>query len=248
MKGVILGGGLGTRLRPSTNNRNKHTLLVANRAMIEYPILRLCCEGITDICICLNGPYGRQVEDVVGDGHHLGCHVSYFYESGDVMGPGRSLLEAKEWGSSNENIAVLFGDGIFFSPLKLAEKNSPNIFLMHLSAKGPDDPSKYAQARIGNGLVLDLVEKPNTLVSTLVQTGAFIFSADVFDVIEDLAQTRLRDQEIGITDINLHYVSKSCLSYSLLPYGAYIDCGTFKALYEAERRLIESRLLGISIY
>ncbi len=239
MKGVILGGGLGTRLRPLTNTRNKHTLLIAGRPMIEYPIVRLVCEGITDIAICLNGPYGHQVEEVVGDGQDLKCKVQYFYDKNNVVGgPGYSLAEASEWCErDNGDIVVLFGDGIFFSPLGLMEHRGPHMLLMNLPPGGADDPSKYAQARVEGERVLELVEKPKQLVSTLVQAGAFIFPPSVFSVIDQIKRKTPPGCEIGMTEINQWYASKGSLTFTRINQGDYIDCGTPDALREAEERV-----------
>lgn len=237
MLGIVLAGGFGTRLRPLTNTRNKHTLPIADRAMVDYPLMLLVSEGITDIGICLNGPYGRQVEEVVGDGSRLGCKIAYFYKL-NVGGPARSLNLARDWAlEQRADIAVLFGDGIFFSPLQLASRRGPHMYLMNLPQGGADGPEKYAQARTDGERVIELVEKPTRLVSTLVQAGAFVFPVDVFKVISHLERHIPQEREIGITDVNNEYVRDGRLTHSLIEPGHYIDCGTPEAFEEAEARI-----------
>jgi glucose-1-phosphate thymidylyltransferase len=248
-RGIILAGGLGTRLSPITDTCNKHTIHIAGRAMIEYPIARLVAEGVREIAICLNGPFGNQVESVVGNGNHLGCTVQYFYAD-VVRGPGKSLEEAREWGSkSAEDIVVLFGDGIFFHPLNLSKVTGPHMFLMDLPPGGADGPEKYAQARIEKGIIIELIEKPKVLISTLVQAGAFVFPSNVFAIISSIDAQTPRDKEIGITEINQWYIrSNHGLKFSIISQDSYIDCGTPEALHEAETRVYATQKAGSSIF
>lgn len=246
--GIIHGGGLGTRLRPITNTCNKHTIPIAGRPMIEYPIRRLVSEGITDIIMCINGPFGHQMPEMVGDGSRYGCRVTYI--DCNHLGPGtaRSLIGVAEQWTITEDFVTVFGDGIFFAPLSCRQYAGPHIYLMDLPPGGPDDPSKYAQARVCGGRVVELVEKPPTLVSTLVQAGAFIFTPEAFAIAHELDRCTDPKIEIGMTDINQVYAARGVLTYSLIHPGDYIDCGTPDALVEAGERVTAFRSNGDSIF
>lgn len=122
------------------------------------------------------------------------------------------------------------------------------MFLMELPPGGADDPMKYAQATIKDDLIIDLVEKPEQLVSTLVQTGVSVFPPTVFDVVQGIRDTTPLDQEIGMTCINQIYVEEGCLRHVILPPQSYVDCGTHEALAEAQRRILALRQEGTSIF
>lgn len=237
MKGIILAGGLGTRLSPLTNPLNKHLLPVYDKPMIVHAIETLVAGGIHEIMVLLNGYHPGLFLEMLKDGLHLGCHLTYRYEEIRGEGPGNTLLLAERW-VGQEDFVLILGDGVFFTELTFANKQAPHMFVMPLA--GDDDPSKYGQVKISEGRVTEMVWKPTEIFSDLIQTTCFILPKDAFARIRQA--TRLANGEWPITALTQQYVDAGLMTCTELPPQSYIDCGTIDALSKAGIRQMTRKI------
>ena len=174
MKGVILAGGLGTRLRPMTRVTNKHLLPVYDRPMICYPIQQLVTCGIDDILVVTGGGSAGDFLELLGDGEEFGLkHLNYAYQDGEG-GIAQALGLAKDF-SAGEPLMVLLGDNLFQNSLEEAighysQGEGAMIFL-----KEVDDPERFGVAILEDDRVVRVIEKPNTAQSNLAVTGCSVF-------------------------------------------------------------------------
>lgn len=234
MKGLIIGGGAGTRMHPLTDPLNKHLLPVYDRPMIMHVIDTLVKGGITDIMLLLNGKYPGLFLEMLENGTTLGCNIVYAYVRA-TAGPGGTLLLAEPW-VGEEDVAVILGDSLYFTHLAISEKKGPHIFTMELTEMD-DDPSKYGQVRVDGTHVTALVDKPKERFSDLIQTACFIFPPDVFQRVRRLQYSP--EGELTMGSLVEEYVREGRLQYTMLPPRSYIDCGTKEALYKASARVRE---------
>lgn len=234
MKGLIIGGGAGTRLHPLTNPLNKHLLPVYDRPMIMHVIDTLVKGGVTDIMLLLNGKYPGLFLEMLENGTTLGCNIVYAYVRA-TTGPGGTLLLAEPW-VGEEDVAVILGDSLYFTHLAISEKKGPHIFTMELT-EADDDPSKYGQVRVDGRHVTALVDKPKKRFSDLIQTACFIFPPDVFQRVRKLQHSP--EGELTMGSLVEEYVREGQLRYTMLPPRSYIDCGTKEALHKASVRIRE---------
>lgn len=230
MKGVILAGGLGKRLKPLTDPLNKHLLPIYDKPMIEWAVNILVDGGIADILVLLNGLHPGMFLEILGDGSDFGCEISYRF-SKQIAGPGRTLMLAEKW-INDEDFVVILGDGIFFVKLPLLEIGSPHMFVSPLN--NFDDPRKYGQVKLSNRFIESIIWRPQELFSNLIQATCFKFSSDAFQRLKALDENTRG--EVHITALTSQYVNEGKMKYTLLPEFSYIDCGTVEALYAASKR------------
>ncbi len=238
MKGVILAGGLGTRLRPCTNVTNKHLLPVYDRPMIYYPIQTLINVGITDIMIVTGGQFAGDFLKLLGNGRDFGLkHIDYTYQEGE--GGIADALSLCEYYSQGQSLCVVLGDNIIEGNIKTAvnryrsggEKGA--LILL----KEVEDPHRFGVAEVKNGKVTNIVEKPKNPPSNLAVTGFYMYDSKVFDFIKNLKPSGRG--ELEITDVNNKYLSLGELSYEMLD-GWWTDAGTFQSLHRASNLVAES--------
>jgi len=233
MKGVILAGGLGKRLKPLTDPLNKHLLPVYDKPMIEYVVNTLVDGGVNNILVLLNGLHPGLLLEMLEDGSKFDCEISYRF-SQQVGGPGRTLMLAEKW-VDNEDFVVILGDSVFFVQLPLIKVEAPHMFISPLDKF--DDPRKYGQVKISNGFIKSIVWKPENLFSDLIQTTCFKFPPDVFSRLKKMDE-HIKG-EISITALTSQYVNEKKMRYTILPKFSYIDCGTIEALYIASKKVRE---------
>ncbi|MFA9478017.1 sugar phosphate nucleotidyltransferase [Phycisphaerales bacterium AB-hyl4] len=231
MKGIILAGGLGSRLRPLTLVTNKHLLPVYDRPMIYYPIQCLLNAGINEILIVTGGEHAGDFLKLLKNGKQLGVkHLEYAYQEGE--GGIADALQLAEEFADGEKVCVILGDNIIEGNIK---KAAGDFFTQPTGAKlllkEVDDPERFGVAEVDDkGAVTNIVEKPKKPKSNLAVTGIYFYDADVYDICRTLEPSNRG--ELEITDVNNAYLKRGDLSHEVLD-GWWTDAGTFESLYRA---------------
>lgn len=230
MKGVVLAGGLGTRLNPLTKITNKHLLPVYDKPMIFYPIETLIKAGIVDIMIVTGGSYAGDFLRLMGNGKEFGLkHINYTYQEGE--GGIADALSLAEYFADGEPICVILGDNLIEKNIVRAvekyrkQKNGAKIIL-----KEVPDPERFGVAGIKKGKLLRIVEKPVKPESNLAVIGIYMYDSTVFDIIKTLKPSNRG--ELEITDVNNAYIRKGKMTWETLQ-GWWTDAGTFESLLRA---------------
>lgn len=230
MKGVVLAGGLGTRLHPLTKVTNKHLLPVYDRPMIYYPIQTLVEAGIHDILIVTGGNNSGDFLTLLGNGREFGLeHLNYTYQEGH--GGIAEALGLAEYFAAGEKICVILGDNIIQKPITHAvnafrnQKEGARILL-----KEVPDPERFGVAELDGNRVTRIVEKPKSPVTSFAVTGIYMYDARVFEIVRTLVPSGRG--ELEITDVNNAYIEAGTLAWDLLE-GWWTDAGTFSSLFRA---------------
>lgn len=230
MKGVVLAGGLGTRLFPLTKITNKHLLPVYNRPMVTYPIECLVRAGITDALIVTGGNHPGDFLRLLGNGKSYGLdHISYAYQEGEGgIADALALAEAHAAGGP---VCVILGDNIIERSIKDAVKSyqtqggGARILL-----KRVEDPQRFGVAELKGDKVLRIIEKPADPPSNYAVIGVYVYDSEVFRFIKGLKPSARG--ELEITDVNNMYIERGLMSWSILE-GWWTDAGTFDSLLRA---------------
>ena len=240
MKGVILAGGLGSRLLPLTKVTNKHLLPVYQKPMIYYPIETLVDAGVRDLMVVTGGNSSGDFLRLIGNGKQFGLnHVSFAYQDGEG-GIADALKLAGNF-AGGEKIIVMLGDNIIGSSIRssvkkfLKQKSGARVIL-----KKVQDPERFGVAELKGKKVISIEEKPKKPKSSFAVTGIYMYDHQVFDVISNLKPSKRGEFEI--TDVNNWYLKKNMLEFDMLS-GFWSDAGTFESLrYSSELvRLQETR-------
>ena len=240
MKGVILGGGKGTRLDPFTRIINKHLLPVGPYPMIYWPINKLKQAGVTEILIVTNKQDLRSFKELFGNGDELGVKLTYTVQSEKGGGIADALVCAKSF--VDNQCIVMLGDNLFDDDLRpFIEDFQNEPYGAKVLLKEVKDPKRYGVAILDEEkkTILSIIEKPDNPSSTFCVTGVYFYDKNVFDLIE-LLQPSTRS-ELEITDINNLYIRGKGLRYDILK-GWWLDAGTHEALFEANKHFFETRL------
>lgn len=230
MKGVILAGGLGTRLLPMTRVTNKHLLPVYDRPMIYYPLQQLVHAGVEEILVVTGGEHAGDFLKLLRNGQDFGLrHLSYAYQEGEG-GIAEALGLARDFADQGPVVVVL-GDNVFQEPLAPAAdafRADPAGAMILL--KEVEDPERFGVARLEDGRVVEILEKPIQPPTRLAVTGCYFYDGGVFEVIGGLAPS-LRG-ELEITDVNNYYVEAGTMRHRVLG-GWWTDAGTVPSLHRA---------------
>lgn len=236
MKGVILAGGLGTRLHPLTRVTNKHLLPIYDRPMIHYPIQSLLNAGIDEILIVTGGEHAGDFLKLLGNGKHLGVkELHYTYQEGE--GGIADALKLAEDFAENGKICVVLGDNIIEGNIRravadfFAQPTGAKLLLKEVS-----DPQRFGVPRVDGDRITEIVEKPTDPPTNLAVTGIYFYDRDVFRIAETLKPSERG--ELEITDVNNAYIVRGDLTYDVLD-GWWTDAGTFESLYRATRLVAE---------
>jgi len=230
MKGVILAGGLGTRMYPLTKVTNKHLLPIYNKPMIYYPIQTLVDAGITNIMIVTGGNSAGDFMRLIGNGHEFGLkQVSYAYQEGE--GGIAAALSLAEPFAGDDRIVVILGDNIIESNIKpFADRYRKQKSGAKILLKKVPDPERFGVPTLKNNKIIRIDEKPKNPASSFAVIGIYMYDGYVFDVIKNLKPSRRG--ELEITDVNNAYLKKGNLSYDIMD-GWWTDAGTFDSLLKA---------------
>ena len=212
MKGVVLAGGLGTRLKPLTNITNKHLLPVYNTPMIYYPLRSLVDAGIEDIMIVCGGQHAGEFLRLLGNGAEFGLN----------------------------KIVVFLGDNIIESSIAGAVEEFRNQESgARILLKEVEDPRDYGVVHFAaDGSIDRIIEKPTDPPSNFAVVGIYMYPANVFDIIRNLKPSKRH--ELEITDVNNLYLSRHELKHSILE-GWWADAGaSIDAYYETIVKVAQS--------
>ena len=237
MKGIVLAGGLGTRLLPLTKVTNKHLLPVHDSPMIYYPLRTLINAGITDILLVTGGNNAGDFLRLLGNGSEFGLkHINYTYQEGE--GGIAAALDLAEFFAAGEKICVVLGDNIIEKNICQAveafrrQKDGAQILL-----KKVPDPQRFGVPVFEGKRVVRIEEKPKHPKSEYAVTGIYMFDRTVFDIIKTLKPSNRG--ELEITDVNNTYIERGNMSWEVLD-GWWTDAGTFDSLLAASRLVAET--------
>jgi glucose-1-phosphate thymidylyltransferase len=222
MKGIVLAGGLGSRLRPLTKITNKHLLPIYDKPMVYYPIEMLVEAGITDIMLVTGGNSAGDFFRLIRNGEDFGLsRMHYAYQAGEG-GIAEALGLAREF-VGDDRMIVILGDNILQYGIKQAvaafmEQQSGARILL----KEVDHPQEYGIAEIVGGRIHNIIEKPKEPPSNLAVIGVYMYFADVFEIITTLKPSGRN--ELEITDVNNAYLQRGELMYDLVE-GWWLDAG-----------------------
>lgn len=229
MKGVILAGGFGNRLKPLTEITNKHLLPIYNKPVIFYPIETLIKSGIREILVVTGPEYAGGFMKLLGSGQKFGCEF-YFAVQEEAGGIADALKRAKQF-VGKDSVAVILGDNIFeneFFDTVSKFKKGATLFL-----KKVHDPERFGVAEINDKQkIIRITEKPKSPASPYAVTGFYLYDSEVFTIIETLIPSGRG--ELEITDVNNHYIERDELQ-GVFIQGKWTDAGTFESLYEANQ-------------
>jgi len=237
MKGVILAGGLGTRLYPLTKVTNKHLLPVYDKPMIYYPIQTLINAGIDDILIVTGGNNAGDFLKLLGNGKEFGLkHINYTYQEGE--GGIAEALRLAEFFASGERICVVLGDNIIEKNIgKAAENFRKQKGGAKILLKEVPDPQRFGVAELKGDRIARIEEKPKEPKSQYAVVGIYLFDQQVFDTIKTLKPSDRG--ELEITDVNNRYIEKGLMTWDILE-GWWTDAGTFESLLRANQLVAQT--------
>ncbi|MEP0845819.1 MAG: NTP transferase domain-containing protein [Phycisphaerae bacterium] len=230
MKGVILAGGLGTRMLPSTRVTNKHLLPVYDRPMIYYPIQTLVEAGIDEILLVTGGHHAGDFLQLLGNGRSLGIReLHYTYQEGEA-GIADALRLAEDFADGGK-VCVILGDNILEKGIRApAESFARQTAGARILLKEVPDAHRFGVVELDGTRIVRIIEKPKQPPTDLAVTGVYFYDALVFDFIRTLKPSGRGEFEI--TDVNNAYLAAGLLEYDILD-GWWTDAGTFESLYRA---------------
>jgi glucose-1-phosphate thymidylyltransferase len=232
MKGVVLAGGLGTRLLPLTKVTNKHLLPVYNKPMIFYPIQTLVNAGVTEIMLVTGGNNAGDFLKLLGNGKEFGLrHLDYTYQEGE--GGIADALRLAEHFADAGPVCVMLGDNIIEGNILGAAKAFRNQQRgAKILLKEVKDPQRFGVPVLEGKRVMRIEEKPANPQSSYAVTGVYFYDASVFDIIKTLKPSGRG--ELEITDVNNAYIRAGTLTWDVLD-GWWTDAGTIESLHLANQ-------------
>lgn len=230
MKGIILSGGAGTRLRPLTKVTSKQLLPIYNKPMIYYPLQKLLDAGIKEILIIVAPDHCGDYMKVLGSGKDFGHGVRFTYEIQDSPdGLAQAFLLGENFLDDGDNVVLILGDNLFEADLTSAIQNfkgGATVF-----AKEVPDPERFGVVKFDeNQKAEKIIEKPKEFISNYAVTGVYIYDNRVVEAAKSLQPSERG--ELEITDLNNWYLDKGDLKVEIME-GDWIDAGTFESYYAA---------------
>lgn len=240
MKGIILAGGLGTRLRPLTLVTNKHLLPVYDRPMILYPLETLKKSGIEDIMIVCGREFAGHFMNFLGFGEEFGVKLSYALQDKNNGGIADALRYAEKFAHGG-SVAVILGDNIFESDFKnqiINFKTGTLIFLKEMS-----DPRRFGSPVFdeSGSKILQIEEKPKNPKSPYAHVGFYVFDHRVFNLIKNIKPSARG--ELEIVDVVNEYIKLGEANHEFVE-GFWSDAGTIDSLMETSKWLHEKSKLS----
>jgi len=229
MKGIVLAGGTGSRLKPLTNVTNKHLLPVGKYPMIFYPIYQLKQAGITEILIVTGREHMGDVMELLGSGSEYG--VEFTFKVQDQAGGIAEALGLARHFVNGDKCVVILGDNIFedniapFVESFAKQEKGAKILL-----KEVQDPHRFGVAELRDDKIISIEEKPKNPKSNFAVTGIYMYDPDVFEIVKTLKPSARG--ELEITDVNNAYIKRGTLTYDILK-GWWTDAGTPESLFRA---------------
>ncbi len=235
MKGVLICGGTGSRLKPLTDITNKSLLPVYNKPLIHYPLQVLLRAGIKDIAVISGNEHMDQMAAFLGSGSTYECCFHYCVQK-EPGGIAQALGLAESF-VGDDNVCALLGDNVFFDDLSSiirSFQNGAHLFLKHV-----EDPKRFGVAEMQKNKVIGIEEKPLHPKSNLAVTGCYLYDKRCFDIIRNL--TPSKRGELEITDVSNWYATRGEASAFLLEK-EWIDAGTFESLFLAAELVRKHRV------
>jgi glucose-1-phosphate thymidylyltransferase len=238
VKGVVLAGGLGSRLFPLTKITNKHLLPIYDKPMIYYPIQTLVGAGIEEILVVTGGRNAGDFLRLLANGKEFGLkHLNYAYQEGE--GGIAEALGLAEHFAEGERICVILGDNIIEKSIRSAveafrrQERGARILLKEVA-----DAERFGVAEIQGERILGIEEKPAKPKSNLAVTGIYLYDETVFEKTRTLKPSARG--ELEITDVNNGYIAEGTMEFSYLD-GWWTDAGTFDSLLRAANLVAATR-------
>jgi glucose-1-phosphate thymidylyltransferase len=233
MKGVILAGGIGSRLHPLTRITNKHLLPIYDRPMVEYAIEALVGGGVTEIMVVTGGTHAGEFLRLLGDGHAHGIdRLSYAYQEREA-GIADALSLAERF-AGGDRILVMLADNVFERSVRPAidnfEKQERGARIVLSRMEEPEHLRHLGVAELDGDRVLRIHEKPETPPSEFAVTGLYFYDPTVFEFLPTLSPSARG--ELEITDVNNWYIGQEAMEYDIVE-GFWGDAGeSIEAYYE----------------
>lgn len=235
MKGLILSGGSGTRLRPITHTSAKQLVPVANKPVLFYAIESMVNAGITDLGIIV-GDTKEEIKTAVGDGDYWGVKITYI-EQEAPLGLAHAVKISKNY-LKEDDFVMFLGDNIIkegiTSLVKEFNEKRPNAQILLAKVK---DPRMFGVAELADGKVVRLVEKPKNPPSDLALVGVYMFDSNIWEAVEKIKPS-WRD-ELEITDAIQYMVDKGLIVEPHVIDGWWKDTGKLEDMLEANRIILE---------
>ncbi len=243
MKGIVLAGGLGSRLAPLTKLTNKHLLPIYKKPMIYYPIEMLVKAGVRDIMIVTGGRNAGDFLRLIGNGREFGLtRVHYTYQEGEG-GIAEALGLCEEF-AENDKVIVVLGDNLLEKGIRAGvqafkrQKKGARIFL-----KEVEHPWEYGIADVAGRKIRRIIEKPKKPPTNLAVIGVYMYPPDVFDIVKKLKPSARG--ELEITDVNNAYIQRGRMEYQVVD-GWWMDAGeNHEALLQAN--IVVARAAGVKV-
>jgi glucose-1-phosphate thymidylyltransferase len=219
--GVLLCGGKGSRLSPLTKYQNKHTLPISLIPMILYPIKTLQKFKVSRVIVVLDRENSNTIMEMLGSGREFGMEISYRVQEGSG-GIADALYLAKEFIKQDDDIVCILGDNIFDNEGLDIDYNLTNnkscVYIKEVS-----NPQDYGVAKVENDKVMEIVEKPKKYISNLAVLGLYIYTYEVFKIIENVKPSKRG--ELEISSVNNTYAINNELQYKIIK-GYWADAGS----------------------
>jgi glucose-1-phosphate thymidylyltransferase len=230
VKGIILAGGLGTRLHPLTKITNKHLLAIYNKPMIFYPLEALVEAGIDDIMIVTGGNNAGDFLRLLGNGSEFGLkHINYTYQQGE--GGIAEALGLTEHFAEGHKVVVILGDNIIEKSIKdYVDQFRKQSDGSRILIKEVTDPQRFGTVELKGDKIIGIEEKPQKPKSNYIVTGIYMYDSTVYNIIKTLKPSGRG--ELEITDVNNAYIKNEKMHYDILD-GWWTDAGTIESLLKA---------------
>ncbi|HIJ66206.1 MAG TPA: NTP transferase domain-containing protein [Candidatus Hydrogenedentes bacterium] len=242
MKGVVLAGGLGTRLRPLTRVTNKHLLPVYDKPMIFYPVQTLVDAGIQEVMIVTGGNNAGEFLRLLRNGEDFGLrqmHYTYQKTEGGIA----DALSLTRHFVGDDKVVVVLGDNFIQGSIRKAvedferQPEGAKIFL-----KEVEHPQEFGVAVLDGDKVTRIIEKPEVPPSNLAVIGIYMYDKNVFEICSALEPSSRG--ELEITDVNNAYIRRGTMTYEIID-GWWADCGSFEALLRSN--VLVAREKGVEV-